>query len=123
MTRKDVKLSETSKSLLENLDLWEELEDKTAEKISGGAIFSFVNRTVFPIDVTLVNGVIKQTTTIQPSSEFGTQTVNIPGTNQITVQFDAIPGAGEEKLVEQNMTSNRRGIFDGDENKIVFSLG
>ncbi len=37
MTIKDFKLSETSKSLLENLDLWEELEDKNGEKISGGA--------------------------------------------------------------------------------------
>ncbi len=119
MTLKDLKLSATSNNLLENFDLWEELDDKTAEKISGGDIFRFENNTTDPISVTLFNGAIIETT-IYPFSQFGTQTVDIPG-SQITVNFDEILGEGEN-FVNVIMTSNQTGIFNSVNSTIVFSL-
>ena len=140
MTLKNPKFSQTNKNLLENFDLGEELKDKNGEKISGGATFSFENRTQYEIVVNLLNG-SSTTIILEPSSLLETpqsvqqqqqivqqivQQVTIPG-NLITVQFQAIPGSEDpDTLVRERMISNRTGIFDLDEtinpNRIVFFL-
>lgn len=136
MTLKNIKLSQTRKTLLENPDLWEELADKAGEEISGGAIFSFENRSSLTIDANLLSRSITgnvQPITLGPllpaaaiptaNTIPDTIAVNIPG-NLITVVFDENPSLEVVSTVNERMTSNRIGVFELETttNTIVFSL-
>ena len=137
MTRKDLKLNDTSKGLSENFDLWVELEDKNGEKISGGVVlknqivqkssaknkalsfkFEFENRVNSVLDIILGNG-ITQDIQLQPGD---TKIVNMPS-NLINVEFDETIG-GIYDPVTREMISGRTAIFDELEgtNKIEFIL-
>lgn len=139
MTRKELKLSDTSRGLPENFDLWEELEDQAGEKIRGGqalpisqqpqraagtkgVVFPFefentVNNVV--IDVILLNGGA-QVIELEPFGQPGdTIIVNRPS-SIITIEFDATPSIGGDPLVRTDMAAGI-GVFElGQNNMIVF---
>lgn len=123
MTLKNPKPSQTNKNLLKNFDLVEELKDKNGEKISGGGIFSFVNMTQQDIEIDLLNvitnGIIIEQFIVEPFNIAGTQIANIPGQNQINVRY--LPNL-EVDPIEDIMASNQTGIFDEEDNAIVFYL-
>ena len=118
MTRKDIKLSDTSKNLPKNLDFGEKLEDKNGEKISGGAIFRFVNNTPDPIDVTLsaIDYSFTKNLIIRPFDLFGTETVSMPG-DKITVKFEGMPVTSPDL-----MKFTEIGVFYRDNNTSVIEF-
>ena len=117
MRGKNLKPNDKSKNLLDNFDLWEELEDQTGEKISGGGIFRFENRTTENIDI-LVDSLDfltfpQQNFTISPFNLFGQEAISVPG-NNISVQFDTITGTipiQPNNLDIQDMAFNQVGTF------------
>ena len=80
-----------------NLNLYEELSDKTAEKMSGGATYTFKNRDVSSIQFTILGacGQVIQAGILQPFWFSGdTVTLNIPE-RKVTVLYDSDSSNGE----------------------------
>lgn len=128
MRRKDLKRSDTSKNLPKNLDFGEKLEDKNGEKISGGAIFRFVNNTPDPIDVTLSVTVpeFTESLTIRPFNLYGTETVSMPG-DEITIESSAagIPIiSSDDSSLNSSLTMEftQIGVFYRDNNTSVIKF-
>ena len=89
MTREDLRFNDTSQGLPENFDLWEELEDQTGEKISGGGIFRFINTT--NNDISVILNQIGPPIIIEPAFEVGIEVETRPG-DQVIVEYAQLVG-------------------------------